>query len=27
MDVYAHLLPGWQEEAAEAFAEAMKPAA
>ncbi len=27
MEVYAHALPGWQEDAAEAFAEAMKPAA
>lgn len=27
MDVYAHALPGWQGDAAEAFAEVMKPAA
>ena len=24
-DIYAHSLPGWQREAAEAFADAMKP--
>ena len=27
MDVYAHALPGWQQDAAEAFADAMEPAA
>ena len=27
MDVYAHALSGWQQDAAEAFAEVMKPAA
>ena len=27
MRVYAHVLPGWQEQAAEAFADAMDPAA
>ena len=26
MDVYAHVLPGWQQEAADAFAEAMDEA-
>ena len=23
-DIYGHLLPGWQKEAADAFAEAME---
>ncbi len=27
LKVYAHVLPGWQEQAAEAFADAMDPAA
>lgn len=26
MEVYAHVLPGWQQDAAEAFADAMTPA-
>ena len=26
MEVYAHALPGWQQDAAEAFADVMKPA-
>ncbi|MFQ5873157.1 MAG: tyrosine-type recombinase/integrase [Dehalococcoidia bacterium] len=24
MDIYSHLLPGWQKDAADAFARAMK---
>ncbi|MCY4554889.1 MAG: site-specific integrase [Chloroflexi bacterium] len=27
MEVYAHVLPGWQQDAAEAFADAMQPSA
>ena len=27
MDIYAHALEGWQQEAADAFANAMQPAA